>query len=165
MPARYGVPVDLVFPKSLEFYLPLQEKKKCLCMCRVRQIDGWCKCVPGLCFMKVKGPWGWSGKHIISVIERGWMNRAFIIKHLQYERALSWCWGLCASNTILLLHVCTVWAQNENAYQERNLLRRSKDERHCYARMKFKAKPLTPFKCAVISFPCAILPIKWVLSL
>lgn len=43
--------------------------------------------------MKVKGPWGWSGKHIISVTERGWMNRAFIIKHLQYERALSWCWG------------------------------------------------------------------------
>lgn len=32
--------------------------------------------------MKVKGPWGWSGKHIISVEVLGWMNQGFIIKHL-----------------------------------------------------------------------------------
>lgn len=55
----------------------------CLCIRTGCQYDGWCKCVPGLCFMKVKGPWGWSVKHIISVKVLSWMNRGFIIKHLR----------------------------------------------------------------------------------
>lgn len=33
--------------------------------------------------MKVKGPWGWSVKHIISVEVLSWMNQGFIIKHLR----------------------------------------------------------------------------------
>lgn len=50
----------------------------------VRHSDGWRNCVPGLCFMKVKGPQGWSVKHIISV--NGWtglMDQGLIIKHLE----------------------------------------------------------------------------------
>lgn len=33
--------------------------------------------------MKVKGPKGWSGNHIISVKLLGWMNQGFLIKHLE----------------------------------------------------------------------------------
>lgn len=40
--------------------------------------------------MKVKGPKGWSGKHIISVKLLGWMNQSFIIKHLQESFELGW---------------------------------------------------------------------------
>lgn len=69
-----SISVDLIFPKSLEF--------TCHCMWGGCQSDGWWTCVPGLCFMKVKGPWGWSVKHIISVKVLVWMNQSFIIKHL-----------------------------------------------------------------------------------
>lgn len=56
--------------------------EKCLCMCSACQSDGWWKCVPGLWFMKVKGPWGWPVKHIISVKLLDWMNQHIFIKHL-----------------------------------------------------------------------------------
>lgn len=40
--------------------------------------------------MNVKGPEGWSGKHIILVRLLGWMNQGFIIKHLQESPELAW---------------------------------------------------------------------------
>lgn len=80
---------DLTFPKVLNFASKCSNET-CPRVCSVRQSDGWRKYVPGLCFMKVEGPKGWSGKHIISVQLLGWMNESFIIKHLRESLELLW---------------------------------------------------------------------------
>lgn len=77
---RNSVSADFLKPLNITCH---DNKKKCVCMCSSEcQSDGWCKCVPGLWFMKVKGPWGWTVKHIISVKLLDWMNQSIIIKHL-----------------------------------------------------------------------------------
>lgn len=84
---NFPTKVKFLSTKTLTVHQWLWQRIKQLCWYVVCQGDGWGTCVPGLCFMKVKAPWGCSAEHISSVEVPVWMNQDFFIKHLRAPKA------------------------------------------------------------------------------
>lgn len=103
-----------MFAKSLNFYVSHRTRR---CSCRMCQRDGWRERAPGLCFMKVKGPWGWSVEHIIPVEVLVWMNQDFLLLNT-YRGPKAAAEPRTSNLTLWVLssHVLAIWAWNQNVF-------------------------------------------------